>query len=277
MLNIDLHTHSNFSDGVLDPANVAARAKANGVNVWALTDHDELAGVAQARGQAAQLGIHYIPGVEVSISWAGTTVHILGLQIDETSPALIQGLQRIRTGREPRAREIAAELAKAGIPGAFEGALKYVTNPNLISRTHFARYIIELGICRKVNDVFHDYLVEGKPGFVPHQWASLPEAVSWIRGAGGIAVVAHPGRYKLSDLALGAMLDEFKELGGRGIEIVTGSHRAEQYAIFADIAKRYGFLGSVGSDFHSPDNVLIDIGKLPPLPDNVTPVWHDWF
>ncbi len=277
MLNIDLHTHSDFSDGVLSPAALAARAKANGVSVWALTDHDEVAGVAQARQLAVEAGMRHVAGVEVSVSWAGTTIHVLGLQINENNPGLFQGLQRTRAGREPRAREVAAELAKVGIPGAFEGALKYVSNPDLISRTHFARYIIEMGICKKVNEVFHDYLVEGKPGFVPHRWASLSEAVGWIRGADGVAVIAHPGRYKLSDLALGAMLDEFKDLGGRGIEVVTGSHHVDQYPVFANMANRYGFLASVGSDFHAPEESRVDIGKLAALPDNVRPIWHDWF
>lgn len=277
MLNVDLHSHSNWSDGALAPSALAARARANGVDVWALTDHDEVAGVAQARTLARDLGMRHVAGVEISISWAGVTVHILGLQIDETSPALLAGLRSTRTGREPRAREIAAQLALAGIPGAYEGALRHAGNPDLISRTHFARYIIELGKCKKVNDVFRDYLVEGKPGFVPHRWATLADAVGWIHAAGGVAVVAHPGRYKLSDLALGAMFDEFRQLGGRAIEVVTGSHRAEQYQIFANLANYYGFLASRGSDFHAPEESRIDIGKLPPLPENVTPVWHDWF
>lgn len=277
MLNIDLHSHSSWSDGALAPPELAARAKANGVDVWALTDHDEVAGVAQARTLARDLGMRHVAGVEISISWAGVTVHILGLQIDETNPALLAGLRSTRTGREPRAREIAAQLALAGIPDAFEGALKYAGNPDLISRTHFARYIIERGVCKKVNEVFRDYLVEGKPGFVPHRWATLADALGWIQAAGGVAVVAHPGRYKMSDLALGAMFDEFKQLGGRAIEVVTGSHRVEQYQTFANMANYYGFLASRGSDFHAPEESRIDIGKLPPLPDSVTPVWHDWF
>lgn len=277
MLNIDLHSHSSWSDGALAPLELAARAKANGVDVWALTDHDEVAGVAQARTLARDLGMRHVAGVEISISWAGVTVHILGLQIDETNPALLAGLRSTRTGREPRAREIAAQLALAGIPGAYEGALKYAGNPDLISRTHFARYIIERGVCKKVNEVFRDYLVEGKPGFVPHRWATLADALGWIQAAGGVAVVAHPGRYKMSDLALGAMFDEFKQLGGRAIEVVTGSHRVEQYQTFANMANYYGFLASRGSDFHAPEESRIDIGKLPPLPDSVTPVWHDWF
>jgi hypothetical protein len=276
MLNVDLHCHSYISDGVLSPAAVAARAKANGVDVWALTDHDEVNGIPEARAAAAQLGLQYVPGVEISITWAGETVHIVGLRIDETNQALVQGLSNTRSGRERRAHDIAAQLAAVGIPDAFEGALKYVGNPDLISRTHFARYIIELGIYDDIGDVFRNYLTEGKPGFVPHRWATLEDAVTWIRGAGGIAVVAHPGRYKFNDVAFGAFFEEFKQLGGNAIEVVTGSHTVDQYAYFANVAKNYGFLASRGSDFHGPLESRIDLGGLPSLPDNVVPVWHNW-
>lgn len=277
MLNVDLHTHSNISDGVLEPEALAGRARANGVQVWALTDHDELSGVGEARRLAREHGMRHVPGVEISISWAGQTIHILGLQIDENHPPLVAGLERTRTGREPRAREMAAQLTAAGIEGSYEGALKYVGNPDLMTRTHFARYLIELGMFSKVHEVFRHYLTEGKPGYVEHHWATLAEAVAWIRGAGGLAVVAHPGRYKLSDLALNAMLDEFKQMGGVGLEVVTGSHRADQYETYARLARSYGFLASSGSDFHAPGESRVDIGQLPPLPDNVTPIWHDWF
>jgi predicted metal-dependent phosphoesterase TrpH len=276
MLNVDLHCHSYISDGVLSPAAVAARAKANGVDVWALTDHDEVTGIHEARAAAKQLGLQYVPGVEISITWAGETVHIVGLQIDETNPALVQGLLNTRSGRERRAHEIAAQLATVGIPQAFEGALKYVGNPDLISRTHFARYIIELGIYEDIGDVFRNYLTEGKPGFVPHRWATLKDAVTWIQGAGGIAVVAHPGRYKFNDIAFDAFFEEFKQLGGNAIEVVTGSHTVDQYAYFAKVAKNYGFLASRGSDFHGPLESRIDLGGLPSLPDSVVPVWHNW-
>ncbi|MDB5840760.1 MAG: phosphoesterase [Herminiimonas sp.] len=276
MLNIDLHCHSNISDGLLRPALVAARAKARGVDVWALTDHDEVSGIPEARKAAAELGLTYVPGVEISISWAGETVHIVGLNFDETNQDLIQGLARTRSGREQRAREIAAQLALAGVPDAYEGALKYVGNPDLISRTHFARYIIELGIYHDVSAVFRNYLVEGKPGYVPHRWASLQQAVSWIRGAGGVAVIAHPGRYRFDAIAFDALFEEFKNLGGAAIEVITGSHTVDQYAEYAKVAKRYGFLASRGSDFHGPGESRVDLGELPPLPDSVTPVWHDW-
>lgn len=276
MLNVDLHCHSNVSDGTLTPAAVAARAKANGVDVWALTDHDEISGIAEARAAASALDLHYVPGVEISITWAGHTIHIVGLQIDETNQELVQGLAATRGGRERRAREMAVQLAAAGIPDAFEGALRHVGNPDLISRTHFARHLVDIGRCADTHEVFRHYLTEGKPGYVPHRWASLAQALKWIRGAGGIAVVAHPGRYNLSDVAFGAFFDEFKQLGGAAIEVNTGSHSPDQYAQYAKVAAAYGFLASRGSDFHSPDESRVDLGALPPLPDGVVPVWHNW-
>lgn len=276
MLNADLHCHSNVSDGTLTPTALATRAKANGVDVWAMTDHDEVGGIAEARAVAKALDLPFVPGVEISITWSGQTVHIVGLQIDETNPTLVQGLAATRGGREERAREISAQLEAAGIPGAFEGALKFVGNPDLISRTHFARYIIELGLSKNLHDVFADYLGEGKPGFVPHRWATLQNAVEWIRSAGGIAVIAHPGRYKFSDLAFDAMFSEFKDLGGTAIEVTTGSHTVDQYDYYAKVANNYGFLASRGSDFHGPGESRVDLGQLPPLPSGVKPIWHDW-
>lgn len=276
MLNVDLHCHSTVSDGALPPETVAARAKANGVDVWALTDHDEIGGIAEAREAAHALGMRYVTGVEISVTWAAQTVHIVGLRFDETNADLAHGLAHTRSGRERRAREMAAQLAEAGIPGAFEGALKYVGNPDLISRTHFARYLVERGNCKDISEVFRNYLVEGRPGYVPHRWASLKDAVSWIRGAGGIAVVAHPGRYGFNDLELDVFLAEFKRWGGVGVEVVTGSHTVEEYGRFATVARNYGLLASRGSDFHAPDESHIELGLLPPLPATVVPVWHDW-
>ncbi len=276
MLNVDLHCHSNVSDGALRPAEVAARARANGVDVWALTDHDEIDGIREARETARALGMRHVTGVEISVTWAAQTIHIVGLQFDESNRDLQQGLINTRSGRERRAHEMAAQLAEAGIPDAFEGALKHVGNPDLISRTHFARYIVELGVCKDISEVFRNFLVEGRPGFVPHRWATLKDAVSWIRGAGGIAVVAHPGRYGFDDVALDAFLAEFKRYGGVGIEVVTGSHTVDEYARFAVVARNYGLLASRGSDFHAPGESHTELGALPPLPPSVVPVWHDW-
>jgi len=277
MLNVDLHCHSNVSDGVLAPAAVAAHARQAGVDAWALTDHDEVKGVAAAREAALSLGMHFISGVEISITWAGQTVHIVGLQVDETNEALVQGLAATRSGRDARGREMAAQLAAAGIAGAYEGALKYVGNPDLMSRTHFARFLVECGACANLPEVFRKYLVEGKPGFVPHRWATLEQAMGWIHAAGGVAVIAHPGRYKLSSTAQGVLFDEFKQRGGGAIEVVTGSHTPDQYGPYAELAKRYGFLASRGTDFHGPGESRVDFSMLPPLPASVKPVWHDWF
>jgi predicted metal-dependent phosphoesterase TrpH len=275
-LNADLHCHSSVSDGLLAPAELAVRAKANGVDVWALTDHDEVDGIPSARAAAVSLDLNFVPGVEISVTWAGKTIHIVGLKIDETNQALVQGLIATRGGRENRAHEIAAQLAEVGIPDAYEGALKFVGNPDLISRTHFARHIVESAICKNLNDVFKKYLAEGKPGFVEHRWATLSQAVSWIRGAGGIAIVAHPGRYSFNELAMDALFDEFKQFGGSAIEVLTGSHTPDQYVYYAKVAKKFGFMASRGSDFHGPGESHIELGALPPLPDSVLPVWHDW-
>ena len=276
MSKVDLHCHSNVSDGVLAPAAVAQYAHQAGVTTWALTDHDEVGGIAQARTAAQALGMRFVPGVEVSITWANTTVHIVGLQIDETNAALLKGLAETRDGRDARGREMAEQLARAGIPGAYEGALKYVDNPDLMSRTHFARYLVECGACKNIPEVFRRFLVEGKPGYVPHRWASLEHAVGWIQAAGGIAVVAHPGRYKFSALQEDALFDQFRDLGGNAIEVVTGSHSPDQYATYAQVAKRYGFLASRGTDFHAPGESRVDFAVLPELPAGLTPVWHDW-
>lgn len=276
MLNVDLHCHSTISDGTLPPAEVAAFAKQAGVDVWALTDHDEVRGIPAARAAARELDLIHIPGVEVSATWAGQTVHIVGLQIDETNQQLLEGLESTRQGRQQRALEISRQLDAVGIEGAYDGALAFVSNPDLMSRMHFARLLIARGIAPDVKTVFSNYLTAGKPGYVPHEWASLADAVSWIRAAGGIAVIAHPGRYKFSELAFTEFFDAFKDLGGTGIEVLTGSHTVEQYTEYARVARRYGFLASRGSDFHGPGESRVMPGALPDLPDGLVPVWHDW-
>jgi len=272
-LNADLHCHSSVSDGTLSPEALAARAKANGVQLWALTDHDEVGGQQRAREAALALGLPYLTGTEISVTFAGETVHIVGLGFDPEDATLVEGLRRTRGGRELRAREMADDLARAGIPGAYEGALKYVGNPDLISRTHFARYLVEIGVCRDTQEVFRNYLTEGRPGYVPHRWATLGDAVRWITGAGGIAVIAHPGRYKFTANEEYALFSEFKEHGGRGVEVVTGSHSSQDYVKYADAAREFGLLASRGSDFHSPCESHTDLGALPPLAGHLSPVW----
>ena len=272
-MNADLHCHSTVSDGTLEPEALAARAKANGVELWALTDHDELGGQQRAQEAARTAGLPYLNGVEISVTFLDTTVHIVGLGIDSDDERLRRGLAATRGGREARAREMADELAKAGIAGTYEGALRYVGNPDLISRTHFARHLVESGVCADTQEVFRRFLIEGKPGFVPHRWATLKNAVTWIGDAGGIAIVAHPARYKFSPTEEYALFTEFKGHGGRGVEVVTGSHTAAEAQRYAGTAKEFDLLASRGSDFHSPDESRIDLGGLPPLPATLTPVW----
>jgi len=246
------------------------------VHLWSLTDHDEVGGQHEAAAAAQALGLRYVTGVEISVTWAGEPVHIVGLGIDPDDRALIDGLAATRNGRVGRAQRMAADLARVGIDGAFAGALKFVGNPDLISRTHFARFLVERRVCRDVQEVFNKYLVEGKPGYEPMQWASLANAVGWIRGAGGVAVVAHPGRYRFNDLELHALLGAFRDLGGSGIEVITGSHTPDQYRQFARMAAEFGFTASRGSDFHGPAESRVDLGRLPHLPESVVPVWQAW-
>ncbi|RTL32344.1 MAG: PHP domain-containing protein [Burkholderiales bacterium] len=274
LMNADLHCHSNVSDGTLSPEAVAERASRNGVALWSLTDHDEIGGQHRARDTAMALGMGYLPGVEISVSFANKTVHIVGLGFDPDEPAIVQGLADTRGGRERRARDMAADLARVGIKDAFEGALKYVGNPDLISRTHFARYLVEIGICADPHEVFKRYLTEGKPGFVEHRWANLRDAVQWIVGAGGVAVIAHPGRYDFTPNEEYALFSDFKAHGGLGVEVVTGSHTVAEYDKYADMACEFDLLASRGSDFHDPAESHTDLGTLPNLPGRVTPVWE---
>ena len=274
ILNADLHCHSVVSDGTLTPEALAERAASNGVELWALTDHDEIGGQARAAAAAKAVGMGYVTGVEISVTFLGKTVHIVGLGMDTDNADLCEGLERTRGGRRLRAQDMADGLAKVGIKGAFEGALQYVGNPDLISRTHFARHLVETGVCKDTNEVFRKYLTEGKPGFVEHRWATLKDAVGWITGAGGMAVVAHPARYKFTPNEEFALFTEFKGHGGRGVEVVTGSHTAAEYVKYAETAKEFGLAASRGSDFHSPEESRTDLGTLPFLPGGLTPVWE---
>ncbi len=271
--NADLHCHSTVSDGTLSPEALAQRASANGVELWALTDHDEIEGQQRAADAAKAHGMRYLTGTEISVTFIGHTVHIVGLGFDANDQTLRNGLRQTRGGRKERAIEMSDGLAKVGIKGAFEGALKFVGNPELISRTHFARFLVESGVCRETNEVFRKYLTEGKPGFVPHRWASLKDAVSWITSAGGMAVIAHPARYKFTPNEEFALFTEFKALGGQGVEVVTGSHTVAEYATYAATAREFGLAASRGSDFHSPNESHTELGTLPFLPANLTRIW----
>lgn len=273
-LNADLHCHSTYSDGVLSPEALAQRAKDNGVELWSLSDHDEIGGQARALAAAQALGLPYLTGVEISVTFLHQTVHIVGLGFDPHNTALVQGLNDTRNGRDGRARAMADGLAAVGIEGSYEGALALAGNPKLIARTHFSRFLIERGICRDNNEVFRRFLVEGKPGFVPHQWAKLRDAVHWITDAGGMAVIAHPARYAFSANEEYALFYEFVGHGGRGVEVVTGAHTDAEAAQYAGVAREFELLASRGSDFHGPEESRVDLGRLPPLPARVHPIWE---
>ena len=272
-MKVDLHSHSTCSDGLLSPAELVERAVLRGVDMLALTDHDELAGLTPARAAAGQWGLRFINGVEISVQWEDTTLHIVGLNVNADHAPLVNGLSAIRAGREQRAQRMADSLAAAGIAGSLEGARRYAKNPELLSRSHFARYLVEAGHARDTNAVFRNYLTPGKPGYVPHQWAALSDALDWITGSGGLAVLAHPGRYPLNQQQAEKLLGEFVELGGAAVEVVTGSHTPEEFVIWARYAKRFGLRASAGSDFHGPGEGYRDVGNVPVLPAGCDPVW----
>jgi predicted metal-dependent phosphoesterase TrpH len=274
LVNADLHSHSTASDGTLSPGALAARAHAQGVELWALTDHDELAGQAEARDAAKALGMDYLTGVELSVSFIGRTVHVVGLGFDLDDPTLVAGVRAVRDGRRDRARRMGEALAARGIPGAYEGALRLAGNPDLIARTHFARFLVEAGHCSDLHDVFSRYLADGLPGHVPHDWASLRDAVAWITGAGGEAVIAHPARYRFTPTQEYALFTEFVGFGGRGVEVLCGSHTDAERRSYADLAQEFGLLASRGSDFHGPGESRTELGALPDLPGRLTPVWE---
>jgi len=272
---IDLHSHSLVSDGVLTPTALVNYAAEKGVRVLALTDHDDVDGLSEARAVAESHGMQFINGVEISVTWRRRTLHIVGLKIDPYYPPLVEGLAKIRAGRHVRAVGIAEALEKIGVEGALEGAYAH-SKGGIISRTHFARYLIEKGYARNTRAVFKHYLVKGKPGYFEHHWATLEEAVSWIVGAGGIAVIAHPGRYDIGRVTMLELIHEFRELGGQAIEVVTGSHTLDQYKTFAKLANQFSLAASIGSDYHGKQDAYIDMGMIQTLPESCLPVWHNW-
>jgi len=271
-LQFDLHTHSTASDGSLTPAELVQRAAACGIEVLALTDHDQTAGLSEGARAARETGIEFVPGIELSVSWSHQTVHIVGLGIEPGCASLQAGIERLSTFRHWRAEEIGHRLAKKGIHGALEGARSYAKGA-ILSRTHFAHYLVAQGHARDLRQVFKRFLVRNKPGYVPGEWASLEDALTWIREAGGLAVIAHPARYKISATRLRQLLGEFRELGGVGLEVVSGSHSRDDIMSMANLSCRYELAASAGSDYHGPENPYLDLGRLPTLPGNCQPVW----
>ncbi len=272
-LVFDLHTHSTASDGSLSPTELVQRAAACGIGVLALTDHDQTAGLSEASGAAREAGIEFIQGIELSVSWSHQTIHIVGLGINPDCALLQAGIDRLTAFRHWRAEEIDRRLAKKGIHGALKGARDYAKGA-ILSRTHFAHYLVAQGHARDLRQVFKRFLVRNKPGYVPGEWASLEEVLSWIQEAGGLAVIAHPARYQISASRLRQLLGEFRELGGIGLEVVSGSHSRDDIISMANLSRRYELAASAGSDYHGPHNPYLDLGRLPSLPEECQPVWH---
>jgi predicted metal-dependent phosphoesterase TrpH len=274
--NFDLHNHSTCSDGLLTPTQLIELAARTGTDAIALTDHDNTDGLEEAEKAARRAGIGFVPGVEISVSWGDTTLHVVGLKVDPSSAVLRAGLAQIRSGRLGRAKQIGAALAKIGFPDTFDAAMELARNETLLSRTHFARHLVERGAVRDIQQAFDKYLARGKAAYVSHRWAQLKDAVQWIRASGGTAVLAHPGRYDLKPMMRDEMLQQFKAFGGTAIEVITGSHRPEQYALWQREALEHGFLASRGADFHGPGESPCEPGRLPPLGGALTPVWSSW-
>ncbi len=274
-MRFDLHTHSSASDGTLAPGDLVQRAAQAGIQVLALTDHDTTAGIGEARVAAQGAGVHLIPGAEISTSWGGRTVHILGLGIDPKNPVLQAGLQRLRAARHRRAEEIGRRLAQNGIPDALAGA-QALSNGQLLGRGHFARFLLQRGYGATMGEVFQHFLIRGKPGYVRGKWAQLGETVAWIRAAGGQAVIAHPARYGFSSLKMLRLIEEFKAAGGVGLEVLSGSHRQDEVQRFARQARKHHLLASCGSDYHGPEDPHRVLGQIPPLPAGCLPIWRDW-
>jgi len=272
---IDLHCHSTMSDGLLSPEDLVAHAASKGVRVLALTDHDEVGGLARARAAAEQQGISFIDGVEISVTWRKRTLHVVGLRVNPQHAGLLAAFATVRQGRDARARQIAEGLAKAGIANAYEGAREFSGN-SVMTRSHFAQFMVKRGHAKNIKSVFKKYMVKGKPGYVNHEWMSLEEAMQLIRDSGGVAVLAHPGRYDLGFVNMHLLLNEFRDLGGAAIEVVTGSHQPPQYEQFAKLAHRFDLKASQGSDYHGPGMSYMDMGRLPALPAGCVPVWQDW-
>jgi predicted metal-dependent phosphoesterase TrpH len=275
-LNVDLHMHSNASDGLLSPSELIVRAEKNDVDIMSLTDHDSLKGISEAMECAAGKKLILIPGVEISVTWGRVTIHVLGLNVDPRNNILSSAMESIQETRFERAKAINQALVAAGLPSLLEEALVEAQNPGQISRTHFARVMKSKNICSSIHDVFKNYLVPGKPGFVEHKWVSLKNAIDWIQKANGLAVLAHPARYKLNPTELHALLDDFSNLGGLAIEVATGSHSYSDIKKFQIIANENNFEASRGSDFHSPTESRFDVGVAPALPKETVPVWARW-
>ncbi len=268
----DLHCHSTASDGALSPSQLVERAAMQGVTALSLTDHDTVNGLTEASVAAAKADIRLIPGIEISTTWENKCFHIVGLNIDPDNPALNAGIKELQTIRSSRARRIAEKLAAKKVSGAYEAIVENAGS-NMITRFHFADFLLQQKIVTTHQQAFDKYLAKGKPAYVSTSWATMNDAVDWIKQSGGVAVLAHPLRYKLSGSWLKRTLSAFKEAGGVGIEVITGQSSRDDIIRSAHLARRFDLYASVGSDFHTPSNQWLELGRFPDLPNHCQPIW----
>lgn len=275
-MKIDLHSHTYCSDGLLSPAELVERACAQKLNVLAITDHDSVAGLPEARRHIAeqQLPLQLINGVEISTSWETFEIHIVGLQVDAGSPLLLERLHSQQQRRIERATEMARRLEKAGVPGALPAVLE-MANGAALTRAHFARYLVSIGKASSMNTVFKKYLARGKTGYVPNNWVAMAEAINWIHDAGGLAVLAHPLKYKLNSRWLKKLVIAFAEAGGDAMEVISPQQTPQQQRDLRELCREHKLKASVGSDFHQP-TAWNELGKNLYLTDDITPVWDNW-
>ena len=272
---IDLHTHSNKSDGELSPNDLVTKASINGIQMLALTDHDTVSGLNDAKKAAVEENISLINGVELSTQWDNKTIHIVGLNIEAENILIIKACKKLKVLRKDRAKKISHRLSKVGIRGAYEYTKKLAVNGN-ITRFHFAQFLIEKNYAKNQSDVFKNYLVKSKPGYVSADWPNLNETINLINTIGGVAVIAHPLRYKITATKLCKLIDEFKECGGKAIEVITSHNISKEITTASNYAKQYNLAASIGSDFHNESVSWNRLGGLPLLPESLVPVWKLW-
>lgn len=271
----DLHTHTTASDGELSPKALVIKAKANGVDVLAITDHDTTEGIAEAEIEACKQNIRLLPGIELSVSWMDKNFHIVGLGIDPDNEKLKASLTETEKLRQQRAIEIGKKLEKIGVIKAYYEA-RELAGVSTLTRSHFARVLINQGFADDSREVFKKYLVQNKPGFVKTNWVEMASGIKLIKDAGGKAILAHPMRYNITASWLRRFLAAFKQAGGIGIEVVTGSSNVDEITTTAAYARRFELSGSAGSDYHGFDNTWVKLGQLAAMPESVTPVWKNW-
>jgi len=272
----DLHSHTLYSDGTLSPADLVARAKAQGVDYLALTDHDETRGLQEAQNKADEVKLNLIHGVEISVSWDNNqTIHIVGLNIDKNNSVLQKGLAEIRQERIRRAKKIAMKMENSGIENVWELIVEE-SGFEALTRTHFARFLLNRGHVKDMQQAFKKWLGRKGRAYVSGHWAAMKDGVDWIVQSGGQAVIAHPVRYGMTNRKLEKLVLDFKDAGGVGLEVVGNCYSQQERAAMASLARRFELLASVGSDFHSPGNPYIELGRNLDLADHIQPIWHDW-